>query len=134
MKKKRTFWRVLLGILIGFAVIIGGFVTFLMLGKDAAINLMPEQISLDTLADGVYEGKYDGFRFSNTLNVTVKNHQITDIKVVQPQVFMKDEAVTELADRVTAQQCTDVDVVSGATADSKAFLKAVENALKVTPN
>lgn len=133
MKKKRKGLRVLLGVLIGFAVIIGGFLAFVLLGKEAALALTVENIPLNTVADGVYEGSYDGFRFSNAVEVTVKDHEITDISVMQPQVFMKDEAVEELTNRVTAQQSTDVDAVSGATADSKAFLKAVENALKSSP-
>ncbi len=133
MKKKRKGLRVLLGVLIGFAVIIGGFLAFVLLGKEAALALTVENVPLNNVADGVYRGSYNGFRFSNAVEVTVKDHEITDISVMQPQVFMKDEAVEELTSRVTAQQSTDVDAVSGATADSKAFLKAVENALKSSP-
>ncbi len=131
MKKKRK--CVLHGILIGIAAIFGGFLAFILLGKEAALALAVENVPLETVADGVYEGSYNGFRFSNTVEVAVENHQITDITVVQPQVFIKDETVDELKNRVTVQQCTDVDAVSGATADSHAFLKAVENALKNTP-
>jgi uncharacterized protein with FMN-binding domain len=133
MKKKRTGLRILLGILIGIAVVFGGLMAFVMLGKEAAIALAIENVSLENVSDGVHAGSYDGFRFSNMVEVTVKNHEITDITVTKPQVFMKEETADELVGRVTQQQCTEVDVVSSATADSKAFLKAVENALKSLP-
>lgn len=133
MKKKRKGLRILLGILLGITVLVGGLMAFILLGKEATLALAVENVPLNNITDGVYEGSYNGFRFSNTVKVTVNNHEITDIAVTQPQVFMKDETVEELTDRVTAQQCTDVDAVSGATADSKAFLKAVENALKSVP-
>ena len=45
-------------------------------------------------------------------------------------MFIKNETVNELTERVLSKQSTDVDAISGALADSKAFLKAVENALK----
>lgn len=130
MKKKRTGLRVLLGILIALVVIVGGFFAFVLLGKETAIGLTLENVPLTTVADGVYEGSYAGFRWSNTVEVTVKDHEIVDITVTHPQVFIKPETAEALTDRVKTQQRTDVDTVSSATADSKAFIKAVENALR----
>jgi uncharacterized protein with FMN-binding domain len=109
---------------------VGGFFAFVLLGKDAAIGITLENVPLNNVADGVYDGSYSGFRWSNTVEVTVKDHEITNVTVTHPQVFMKPETVDTLTERIVTQQQTDVDVVSGATADSKAFLKAVENALK----
>jgi uncharacterized protein with FMN-binding domain len=130
MKKKRTGLRFLIGILIALVVVVGGFFAFVLLGKDAAIGITLENVPLNNVADGVYDGSYSGFRWSNTVEVTVKDHEITNVTVTHPQVFMKPETVDTLTERIVTQQQTDVDVVSGATADSKAFLKAVENALK----
>ena len=48
-------------------------------------------------------------------------------------LLVKPETVQKLKDEVIAAQRTDVDTVSGATATSKAYLKAVENALSTTP-
>lgn len=131
MKKKRTGLRVLLGIMIALVVVVGGFFAFVLMGKNTAIGLALENVPLTNVSDGVYEGSYAGFRWSNTVEVTVEDHEIVDIAVIHPQVFMKPETADELKGRVTAQQRIDVDVVSSATADSKAYLKAVENALKV---
>ena len=133
MKKKRTGLRVLLGILIGIAVVFGGLMAFVLLGKDVTVGLAIVNVPLNDVADVVYEGSYDGFRFSNTVEVTVKDHKITDITITKPQVFMKEKTADELISRVEEQQSMDVDVVSSATADSKAFLTAVGNALKSSP-
>lgn len=129
-KKKRVWLRVLLGILIGIAVIVGGVVAFAILGKEATMAQVPQTVRLDGVADGIYEGSYSGFRWSNTLEVTVEDHHITDIKVTQPQVVIKEETMASLEERVLEAQSPDVDTVAEATVDSKAYLKAVENALK----
>jgi uncharacterized protein with FMN-binding domain len=133
MKKKRTGLRILLGILIGIAVVFGGLMAFVLLGKEASIALAIENVPLDNVSDGVYAGSYNGFRFSNTVEVTVKDHEITDISITKPQVFMKEETADELIGRIKEQQSIDVDVVSSATADSNAFLSAVGNALESLP-
>ena len=128
--KKRVWLRVLLGILIGIAVMVGGVVAFVLLGKEATMAQNPKAVLMDNVADGIYEGSYTGFRWSNTLQVTVENHRITDITVTQPQAVIKDETMASLEERVIESQSPDVDTVTGATIDSKAYLKAVENALK----
>jgi uncharacterized protein with FMN-binding domain len=97
--------------------------------KRKTIGIELNGINLDSVADGTYVGSYNGYRWSNTVEVTVKNHQIINISVKKPQVFAKEETIQELTESVVSKQTTEVDVVTGATADSKAFLKAVENAL-----
>ncbi len=128
-KKKRVWLRVLLGILIGIAAVIGGVVAFALLGKEATMAQLPHTVPLDDVADGVYEGSYAGFRWSNTLQVTVQDHLITNITVTQPQTVIKEETMATLEERVLEAQSPDVDTVAEATVDSKAYLKAVENAL-----
>ncbi len=86
-------------------------------------------ISLASVADGTYEGRYSGYRWSNTVSVTVQDHRITDIEQVKPQVVASQDTITKLIDSVITSQSTDIDVVSGATADTRAFLSAVEDAL-----
>ena len=117
-------------ILIIVALAMGALVTFVCLGKDKALDLELDSINLDEIQDGVYTGSYSGFRWSNMVEVTVKNHQITDIVVKKSQVFITQETTSGLIERIKSAQDTKVDVVTGATADSNAFMKAVENALK----
>ncbi len=81
--------------------------------------------------DGVYYGSGDGFSGTITVAVTIKDHRITSIDVVESQ----DDAsffnkAKELLTVIIAQQNTEVDVVSGATYSSQGLIEAVKNALK----
>jgi uncharacterized protein with FMN-binding domain len=131
-KLKSVFIKIMKAIfcvLLVILLIIVGFSVFLLTGKEKTIGIELNGINLDSVADGTYVGSYNGYRWSNTVEVTVKNHQIINISVKKPQVFAKEETIQELTESVVSKQTTEVDVVTGATADSKAFLKAVENAL-----
>lgn len=98
------------------------------LGLKDTLALSIDSVDLANIPDGAYTGTYDCYRWTSEVNVTVKGRAITGIEVVKGQNG-RDEIRQELIDRVLQKQTPAVDAVSGATADSKAFLKAVENAL-----
>ena len=132
-KKKLTAGKIILRIFLSIISVIlvicifgAGFV---MLGKNKTIHAQLNGISLASVADGTYEGSYSGFRWSNTVAVTVADHKIVDIQQVKPQVVASQDTIDKLVASVVSSQSTDIDVVSGATADTKAFLSAVEDAL-----
>lgn len=132
-KKKLTAGKIILRIFLSIISVIlvicicgAGFI---MLGKNKTIHAPLSGISLASVADGTYEGSYSGFRWSNTVSVTVADHKIVDIQQVKPQVVASQDTIDKLVASVVSSQSTDIDVVSGATADTKAFLSAVENAL-----
>ena len=104
---------------------------FVLLGKTKTLAASPAGISAALVADGTYEGHYSAFRWSNAVEAALKNHQISAIYKTHPQVFSKPETIQTLINRVLTAQDTKVDGVSGATADSNAFLLAVENALNL---
>jgi uncharacterized protein with FMN-binding domain len=79
--------------------------------------------------DGTYTGSFSGGRWSNTVKVTVRDHKITDIKIVKDIEFKSAKVPSELFQRVEQAQSLQVDTVTGATVTSKAYLKAIENAL-----
>ncbi len=126
MKKGLKVLLIILGVMVALMI---AFIVFIIGGKDASINAKIGDVNLAVVDDGVYTGSYAALRFSSTVEVTVQNHQITGIKVVSPQVFAKPETMDTMTQEVLDAQTLQVDAVSGATADSKAFLKAVENAL-----
>lgn len=132
-KKKLTagkiICRILLGLLCLVLLVCACGAGFVLLGKEKTIAAPLTGVSLDTVADGTYEGSYRAFRWSNTVSVTVKDHRIVAIEQIKPQALAKPETILALIDRVLEAQNTNVDTVSGATADKKAFLSAVENAL-----
>ena len=99
-------------------------VAFLGIGRTERLSIQP--VDLQQAPDGTYLGKYDGFRFTNIVNVTLKDHRIEQIDVIKTQ---RAELSQELAAAVIEEQSPVVDVVSGATLDHNAFCKAVEIAL-----
>lgn len=117
-------------IVIIIAIGIAGFTIFLLTGKNKTIHMAINPVNLQSVAEGTYKGSYKGSRFSNKVEVTVKDHNITDIKILKPVLFMSEDASSKIIDEIKASQKNDVDVVSGATASSKALLKAVEDALE----
>jgi uncharacterized protein with FMN-binding domain len=99
-------------------------IAFLGIGKTERIVI--EQVDLQQVPAGTYMGTYHGFRFTNTVAVTVENHAIVNIEVVKTQ---RPEISETLKGEVIDAQSLQIDAVSGATLDQNAFLKAIENAL-----
>ncbi|MEW6522382.1 MAG: FMN-binding protein [Bacillota bacterium] len=63
------------------------------------------------------------------MEVTVKDHRITGIQVTESNIS-SDDFNLAVAQRVMDQQSLQVDTVSRTTISTRAFLKAVENALR----
>lgn len=122
MKKVLKWIGIILLLLIAVIVI------FAFLGKDQTENLTIQQIDLSEISDGTYTGNYDCYRWSNQVEVTVLDHQITEIQVVKIQAG-RESLVETLTKEILDWQSPAVDAVTGATVSSKAFLKAVELAL-----
>jgi len=89
-------------------------------------------IDLSAVPDGGYTGVYEFRRWSNTVVVHVQNHRITAINIVKDVPGARiTNCSGEIFRRVIEAQNTTVDAVSGATVTSKAYLKAIENALNL---
>ena len=82
------------------------------------------------LEDGVYNGSATGYSGTIKVAVTIKDHTITGIEILES---VDDFAYMNLArgviDRLLEAQSFDVDTVSGATYSSRGIIKAVKNAL-----
>ncbi len=126
MKRGLKALLIIVGVLV---VLMVAFIVLVMGGKDASLNAKIGDVNLAVVSDGTYTGSYGFLRFGNTVEVTVKDHAITVIHVVKPQMLAKPETMDTLMQEVLDAQNLQVDAVSGATATSKAFLKAVESAL-----
>ena len=81
--------------------------------------------------DGVYTGTSQGYGGPVTVEVTVKDGQITDVKIVsaagetEPYLSLAKSVI----DQVMQKQTWEVDVASGATYSSRGILGAIQNAL-----
>lgn len=114
---------------IGLLALIGIMVIYGFIGLDDVSKVKIDDVDLTDISDGDYVGSYDNFRWSNKVEVTVKDQSIAGIKPIKIQ-DSRDDIVKTLTEMVINQQTPNVDAVSGATASSNGFLKAIEAALK----
>lgn len=87
-------------------------------------------IDFSTIPDGTYRGTFTYGAFNFIVEVTAADGQVTDVIAVQNRDNEPSIEAEAVLGRVVDAQSLEVDVVSGATASSKALLKAAENAIK----
>ena len=87
-----------------------------------------EEIDLKKVEDGVYEGQCDTGVVQARVQVTVRDHRMESIELLEHENGRGTPAEAIL-DQMVQNQTTAVDAVSGATCSSKVIRKAVENAL-----
>lgn len=121
---------IIIGILFAVfvVVVVSGFI-FLLHGQKDVLNEEVQSITLTNLDDGTYVGEYDGNRWSNKVEVTVKNHKIVKITVIDDQLLPREDITNKILNQVIEKQSLEVDAVSGTTLSTKAYLKAIEDAL-----
>ena len=93
-------------------------------------------IELSEVADGTFKADYKivppfgtfvaNKRFS--VEVTVNQHRITNVTILHPVGLKK--LFSEVNQRIIQEQTSALDGISGATWSKRAYLKAVESALK----
>lgn len=93
--------------------------------RDISVS-MPD---LSYIQDGDYIGEYSITPVHVKVEVTVRNHQIKNVTILQHDNGLGSTAES-IVDDVVKQQSLDIDAISGATVSSKCILKAVENALE----
>ena len=87
-----------------------------------------DEIDLTKVEDGVYEGQCDTGVVRARVQVTVRDHRLESIELLEHENGRGAPAEAILA-QIVEEQNTAVDAVSGATCSSKVIRKAVENAL-----
>ena len=87
-----------------------------------------DEIDLTKVEDGVYEGQCDTGIVRVRVQVTVRDHRMESIELLEHENGRGAPAEAILGQMVQ-EQTTAVDAVSGATCSSKVIRKAVENAL-----
>lgn len=102
--------------------------SYMAKGLNEGKSLAIDPISVAQKADGIYTGTYSGGRWTNEVNVTVKDGKITGIDVAKTVLFERPELTQNIISQVIQKQNTDIDITSGATVTSKAYLKSIENA------
>lgn len=126
----RKVWKILFLIILILAALVGIFWGYLTYGLQETQHLILNAVDLSTIGDGTYRGKYVKGRFTCEVEVVVNDHAIVDVKLISSSRIAVPAIYQELMARIKNTNTLPVDTISGATASSKAFLKAVENALK----
>ena len=96
--------------------------------KNAVDEITYEHKDVQTIPDGSYIGECNVQFIYAKVKVTVKDHTITDIVLLEHRHERGAKAESILKEILT-QQKIDVDVVAGATNSSKVIKKALDNAL-----
>lgn len=125
----KKFLKIVGVIIAAFILVLAGGWFYITRGLDAGSKLEIGEIKLDNVSDGTYTGRYEAGRWTNELNVDVKDHKITGIKVLKDVKFVAPGVSDRVFAEVIEQQSTDVDTVSSATVTTKAYLKSIENAV-----
>ena len=132
-KRKMTGW-IITGVIV-IAVAIAGGIGWSKVSKEhQQMRSLPlNKVDFSNLKDGTYKGTFDGGMYKwreNEIQVTVENGQVTSIQVLKHKENRSQEFTDKLFNRVIQSQSLKVDVVTGATMTSKAYLQGVENDLK----
>lgn len=125
MKKRKKVLIIALGVFLTAA---AGFALFLSIGlglKDAPVK----PVDITKLPDGTYAGELKGSRFANRLEARVSGGKITDIRITDDMAVEIPGVSSQIFSQVMQNRLLQADCVSGATVSSKAYLKALENAL-----
>ncbi len=126
--------RIVKSLLIFFClivIVVGSFLGYLMIGQKTVRSETIEAIDFRFIEDGTYRGHYHQGRWQNTIEVTLIDGEVIDITVIEDMRFADLVLQTVLFERVKqASNLNEVDVISGGTVSSIAYLKALEDALK----
>lgn len=105
----------------------------LMKEHKEAKNLPIKDIDFKSVKNGTYKGNYAGGMYkwrANECEAKVESGKVLSIKLTSTiDPAKQNMQVDELYKRVIDKQSLQVDTISTATLTSKAYLKAVENAL-----
>ena len=97
--------------------------------KETVKSLTVQEPKLTDIADGEYEGEYDLSLVYAKVKLTINKGRIENIAILKHDNGRGKKAEKIIED-VIGQQKLGVNAITGATASSKAILKAIENALQ----
>ncbi|PJI09309.1 MULTISPECIES: FMN-binding protein [Clostridium] len=119
-----------LGIVIAVGIALGvRYLVSLNNYKKEVAAIIIKDVNLNKVADGEYIGAYDVNFVAAKVQVNVKNHRITSIKLLKHKTERGKKAEV-IPGRVVKAQSLKVDTITGATNSSKVILKAIEKALE----
>ncbi len=110
------------------AVMVGMRVKDMVIHQNRVKGIEISEVDLARIPDGVYEGYHNAGLVSARVRVSVSEHRIAGIELIE-HLHGRGAEAEAIPDRVVETQSLMVDVVSGCTSSSKVILKAIESAL-----
>ncbi len=124
--------KIALGVIVPVVVLSGAFLANYMVSlqayRSAIANITYSHTDASGIPDGSYIGDYDARFIYAKVKVTVTNHAMTDIELLEYRHDRGAAAVQVIKKMLDAQRL-DVDVIAGATNSCKVIRKAADNAL-----
>lgn len=102
-------------------------------GMSEIRQLVIREVDLQKVSDGTYIGSYHKGRWTFDVEVIVQDHRIKSVKNLNSRMNALQDWTASAESAFVEKQSVNIDVVSGATLNSKAFQKAVEIALSSPP-
>ena len=119
--------KIIGGILLAVLIVGLALLFFVTRGLEEGKALVINDVNIQSLEDGIYQGEHEAGRWTNIVQVEVMDGEILSIQLLDG--FEMKKVKEEIYGKVMEHQSVEVDVASGATVSSKAYLKAIENAL-----
>ncbi|ERK30854.1 FMN-binding protein [Clostridium intestinale] len=109
--------------------VVGGFLLMTSNAKKELKAMEYEKIDMNLVSDGVYNGEADAGLVIVKVGVTVKDHSINKIDIIEHQNGLGSKAET-ITEEIIKKNSYKVDSISGATLSSEAIKSAVSKSLK----
>ena len=97
--------------------------------KKKLAKIENEDIDMETVEDGIFEGHSELALVKVDVKVLVKNHKLIKVELLRHECGLGHPADV-IVDKMVEQNTWDVDAVSGATVSSEIIKNAVNKALR----
>ena len=117
------------------------FYNRMAVGFGALLVIFAPQAKAATLHDGTFDGgTYDAIYGPVQVEVTVQGGQVTDAQALQypghrrTSIAINNQALPALKREVVQAQSSRINIISGATLTSRAYIKSLADAIKAASN
>ena len=111
------------------------------MGFGALVAIFAPQAEAAALHDGTFDGgTYDAIYGPVQVEITVQDGQVTDAQALQypghrrTSIAINNQAMPSLKKEVVQAQSSRINIISGATLTSRAYIKSLADAIKAASN
>lgn len=119
-------FSLILGVLLIIHVVYN--VTGLISYNEAIAAIRLQEVDLNEIEDGSYEGEYDAGYVYAKVKVTVADHRLVKVEILK-HITERGKPAEAIIGNMVKEQKLEVDAVTNATNSSRVIIKACENAL-----